>query len=65
MEKYTNHPIQFINDKPFLKLTRKEMNLNEFFLQLGIPQNSLMNLSAELLYQLHKYSKENYYRKER
>lgn len=59
-ENMDNYPIQFINDQPFLKLTRKEINLNEFFLQLGIKQNSLVSLGTDLLYQLHKYSKENF-----
>ena len=54
--------LQFINDKPFLKLTRREINLNDLFLRMGIPQNSFLSLCSELVYQLHKYTVFNFQR---
>lgn len=48
--------LQFINDKPYLQLNKSELNLNELFLRMGVTQNGLLQLSAELVYQFHKYS---------
>lgn len=52
--------LQFINDKPFLKLSRAEINLNELFLRLGTQKNSFLKLSSDLVYQYHKYSVSNF-----
>ena len=52
--------LQFINDKPFLKLSRREINLNELFLRLGTQKNSFLKLSSDLVYQYHKYSVSNF-----